>query len=485
VVISWNQVLLYPSGYTTDELTFQTSVRLPQGWKYGTSLRAAKESTNSIEFQPVSLTNLVDSPLIAGAYFRTIPLAATSPLNQFDMVADSAAALDISPKLSASLKQLVSEAGALLGVYHYLHYDFLFTLSDHVAHFGLEHHQSDDSRVPERTLIDDDLRKVQIGVLPHEFVHSWNAKYRRPADLTTPDYQQPMKDDLLWVYEGLTQYLGNMLGARSGLNSPDEYKESLALTAAALDNRLGRTWRPLADTAIAAQLLYGAPQEWDAWRRGVDFYDEGNLIWLEADTIIREQTQGKRSPDDFCRSFYGGQNTGPMVKTYTFDDVVAAMNEVSAYDWRSFFTARLNSTAAHAPIGGIERSGWRLVYSVAIPGMLRATETSTKVTDVSFSIGLKLAADGAILDAIPGMTAADAGVSPGMKLIAVNGRRWSPEILREALRAAKTSSGPIELLVENADFFKTHRLNYHDGERYPHLERDASKPDRAWRHNMT
>src|SRR2546422_308666 len=484
--LNWNQVVLYPQGTNSDAVEFEASVHLPAGWKFGTALPIKKQSDEIVEFNPVSLTQLVDSPLIAGDNYLRIGLNQPGefPVHVIDMVSESEAALAMTPQQAAAYHSLVAEAGALFGALHYTKYHFLYTLSDEVGHHGLEHHESSDNSVPERTLIDPELRLMEVGLLPHEFVHSWNGKYRRPAGLATPDYQQPMRGDLLWVYEGLTQYLGYVLTARSGLRTPDAQREYLAWVGAYLDHWPGRTWRPLEDTAVAAQILYGTRGEaWTSWRRSTDFYDESLLIWLEADTIIRRESQGRHSLDDFCRRFHGGQSGAPAVVPYIFDDVVAAMNEVAAYDWRGFFTARLNSTSPHAPLGGLEGSGWRLVYTDTLNEHLRSMERVSKLTDVRFSIGVIVKNekddkdDGAILDVIPGTPAALVGIGPGMRLLAINGRKWSPDVLRDALRASKGSSGPIELRVENAEHYQTYRLDYHDGERYPHLVRDAARTD--------
>lgn len=479
-VLNWNLLVLYPQGRQSDELTCVASLRLPAGWKFGTALPLAGESAGQIQFQPVSLTTLMDSPVIAGAYLRSILLSPGETPHRLNLAGDSAAAVAIGPELEARYRQLVAEAGALFGARHYRHYDFLLALSNYIHPLGLEHHESSDNRAPERALLDPDLRNYFADLLPHEFVHSWNGKFRRPADLTTSDYEKPMRGNLLWVYEGLTQYLGNVLAARSGLWTPEQYRENLAWVAAYLDQRPGRTWRPLADTAVAAQLLYEARHEGEAWRRSVDFYDESELIWLEADAIIRRESQGKRSLDDFCRRFHGGQSSAPAVVTYTFEDVVAALNQAASYDWRGFFTARLQSTAPRAPLEGLEGSGWRLVYTDAPNEHLRAKEEVSRVTDLRFSLGLIVKSDessGTIVDVIPGTAAARAGIGPGMKLMAVNGRQWSPVVLREAVRAAKGGSEAIELLVQNAEYYKTYRLEYQGGERYPHLERHALRPD--------
>jgi len=499
-VISWNQVLLYPEGHGSDDLTYLASLRLPAGWKYGTALPIGPpfvgpgdggDKSVRVGFKPVSLTTLVDSPVIAGSHYRALTLTdgdvrakmgampGGSPVPSFeiDMASDSDAALQMSPEQIAEYKQLVLEANALFGAHHYEHYHFLYTLSDNVAHFGLEHHESSDDRVAERTLLDAPLKKTSADLLPHEFVHSWNGKYRRPAGLATADYQQPMKGELLWVYEGLTEYLGSILAARTGLRTPEDQREHLAGIAAYLDRYPGRTWRPLSDTAIAAQLLYNASNAWFSWRRGVDYYDEGELIWLEADTIIRQQTKGARSLDDFCKSFHGAPSGPPMVKPYTFDDVVRTMNQVAPYDWRTFFTTRLNSTDEHAPLNGIINGGWRLIYNDVESDYQKALEEADKSVDFSYSLGLRIGEEGAITDVVPGTPAYVADIGPGMKIISVNGRAYSSEALHEAVRAAKNSTRPIELTLRNGASVKGFEINYYGGERYPHLEREPSRPD--------
>ena len=481
-VISWNQVLLYPKGWKSDDLTYVATLKLPAGWKYGTALPIASTSLTGqngdtqIMFQPTSLTTLVDSPVITGEFLKVVKLA-DNPLVEMDVAADSAAALEPPQEVWDHYKNLVEQANKLFGAHHYRDYHFLFSLSDHVAHFGLEHHESDDSRVGERGLVDEGERKMEASLLPHEYVHSWNGKYRRPADLTTPDYEQPMQDDLLWVYEGLTNYLGTVLTARSGLLTPQQVRDDLGVTAAALDHTPGREWRNLQDTADDAPDLYFSPRAWESWRRSTDFYDEGTLDWLWADVIIRQQSKGKKSLDDFCKLFHGAPSTGPMVKTYTFDDVVNALNQIVSFDWRGFWTERLTNHGPGAPLAGIEGSGWKVVYDEVPSEMERGVENGGHVNGGLYSVGLQLREDGTIIDTIEGMPAALAGIGPGMKLIAVNGHQYSPEVLRDALRAGKSSTAPLELLVENTDYYKTYALDYHGGERYPHLVRDESKPD--------
>jgi predicted metalloprotease with PDZ domain len=476
--ISWNTVLLYPKGAAANSLTYVAHLRLPDGWKFATALSRAGGSDTEIEFSPVTLETLIDSPVMAGKYVRKYDLSPGSATPQrLNVIADSAAASELKTNDQANFANLVVEANALFGAHHYRHYDFLLTLSDEVAHFGLEHHESSDDRGPERMLIDEDLLKGWAPLLPHEMVHSWNGKYRRPVGLATANYQQPMKTELLWVYEGLTEYLGEVLAARSGLWNPTNFTQYVARDAANLDHERGRDWRPLVDTTDAADMLYHSRDGGGSWRRSVDFYPEGSLIWLEADVKIRELTKGKRSLDDFCQQFFGGENTPPRVVPYTEDDVVAALNAVALFDWRGFFQTRIYDVNPRAPLGGIENGGWRLVYRDKESDMLKTSETYRKFTDASYSLGFAVREDGGIEDVIPGSPADRAGVSAGVKLLAVNSRRWTAELLRTAIKEAKDGTAPIELLVENGDVFKTCKVDYHDGERYPDLERDTTKPD--------
>ena len=477
-VISWNQLLLYPQGTAAHEVMFHPSLKLPRGWKYGTALPGASESGDTITFSPVALETLVDSPVITGEHYRALDITppGESLHHEIDMASDSEAGLQMPEETVHAYKQLVAETGALYGARHYRDYHFLITLSDQVAHFGLEHHESSDDRVDERSLLDESARMLMAGLLPHEMTHSWNGKYRRPADLATPNYQVPMQADLLWVYEGLTEYLGDVLAARSGLWTDEQYRENLAAVTAGLDHRPGRTWRPLLDTTIAAVFLYDAPFSWSSWRRGTDFYDEGELIWLEIDTIIRQQTQNRKSIDDFTHLFHGGESTGPMVKPYTFDDIVNALNQIVAYDWRRHLTQRLTSLNEHAPLGGITNGGWLLVYNDTPNVILRAQESEGD-TNLSFSLGLLLNKEGRVADSIVNSPAYNAGISPGMTVVAVNGRKYSAEVIHDALAEGKNSSAPLELLIVNGEYFKTVPINYHEGNRHPHLLRQANQTD--------
>jgi predicted metalloprotease with PDZ domain len=477
--LNWNAVLLYPQGAKSDDVTFTPSVTLPAGWKFGTALPVARTTGNEVEFAPVSLTTLIDSPLIAGAHCRKIELtkAGDAPLHWMDVVADAEPDLAMTSQDVAAYQKLIAETGALFGSRHYRQYHFLLTLSDQVGGHGLEHHESNDSVEAERALLDPDLHMLYADLVPHEFTHSWNGKYRRPAGLATPNYQEPMIGDLLWVYEGLTQYLGTVLAARSGLWTDEQYREALAGTAAALDHRAGRTWRPLEDTARSVQTLRMMGSQWQNWRRGLDYYPEGELIWLEVDAIIRQQTHGQRSLNDFCRRFHGGESGPPKVVPYTFDDVVRTLNEVAPYDWAGLLRERVAATSTHAPLGGIEDGGWKLVYNDKPNLFTKAEEKLAKFGDFSYSLGFTASEDGKLDDVIVGSPAYRSGLGPGMKLVAVNGRKWSPPVLRAALKSAQGSGQPMELLVENAQFFKTYSVAYHDGEKNPHLERVPERPN--------
>jgi predicted metalloprotease with PDZ domain len=477
-VLSWNQVLLYPKGSPAKDITFVAALRLPAGWKFGTALPIAKQDGETVEFAPAPLTTLVDSPVLAGRYFRAVQLTpGQSPPHELDIAADSAAALAITPDTELALHNLVTEAGALFGSRHYRDYHFLLTLSDDVAHFGLEHHESSDDRTSERSLIDDAERLEFATLLPHEFVHSWNGKYRRPAGLATPDYQQPMKDDLLWVYEGLTEYLGVVLTGRSGLETSEQLRDELAYLVATYEHRPGRDWRSLQDTADAAPFLYNASGDWSNWRRGTDFYEEGELLWLDIDATLRSLTKDKKSINDFCRIFHGGPGGEPALKTYNFEDVVETLNGLAPYDWAGFLRSRLDGVATKTPEEAVTNSGWKLVYNDQPNEVLAVEEALARRADFSFTVGMSASDDGAVGDVIHDGPAYKAGIGPGMKIVAVNGAQYTSDGMRAAIDAAKSATAPIQLIVANGAQFTTVSVDYHGGLRYPHIERDAARPD--------
>ena len=477
-LLSWNTVLVYPANTRAADVMVTPSIKIPEGWKFGTALDAASTPTS---FKTVSLEQLIDSPVLAGRWFREIDLAPdVAPKHYLDLAGDGPEDIALSQDHIHQFSKLVRETGALYKSRHYNSYHFLVTLSDQVAHFGLEHHQSSDDRVPEKTFTDEGSFTEAGDLLPHEFTHSWNGKYRRPAGLATSNYQQPMKGDLLWVYEGLTNYLGDVLAARSGIWSASVFRDRLATIEADFnDARPGRTWRDLQDTASAAQILYAASGPYDNWRRDVDYYSEGDLLWLEVDSTLREKSHGKKSLNDFIAAFEGlGGNTQPKVVPYTFDDIVSGLNAVVPNDWATFLRTRLDSNDLHAPeMPGIDAlSGYKLIYTDK-PNYWSTLEEADGL-NARYSLGLSVGSAGTIGDVIVGAIAYKAGLAPGFQIIAVNGRAFTPALLRSAIQAAKGSGPAIDLIVENTGYFKLVSLNYHDGERYPQLQRVDAVPDR-------
>jgi predicted metalloprotease with PDZ domain len=474
-VISWNQILLYPKGAKIQEAQCRASLRLPAGWKLGTALPIDKQSEPLTTFAPVSLETLVDSPVLCGAHLQQHALAnGDGPRHYLVVACDSAAGLEMTPEYKAHYDKLVAEAGALFGTRHYKSYTFLLALSDQLAHFGEEHHESSDNHAPERMFLDSETRLLYSTLLSHEFTHSWNGKYRRPADMIVDDFQKTIRTRELWVYEGLTEYYGMVLAARCGLYTSEQFHDHLGYIVEWASNQKGRTWRPLEDTAVAAQLLYPAAKSGQAWRRGVDFYDEGVLLWLDADTLIREKSQGKKSLDDFCRLFHGGKGGEPSVKGYSFDDVVKDLNAVVELDWKAFLTERLTTTSATPPLSGVKRGGYKLAYDDKRTDYQSANDSENKQLDLTASLGLIVKDDGGVVDVIPDKPADKAGVGPGMKVVAVNTRKFSSEVLRAALVETKKGDGGVQLLVENGEFFQTYKLVYKGGEKYPRLERDEA-----------
>jgi predicted metalloprotease with PDZ domain len=479
LLLSWNEVAFYPAGQKSDLLQCQASLTLPDRWQFASGLETASSGT-TIQFKPGTFTNLVDSPVLCGRYFRTVELAPGDSVPvRLRMACDSEDGLNIPDSQVEALRSLVREARTLFGTQHYRHYDFLVTLSDHTAHFGLEHHQSSDDRGRERWWLDDDLRRNHSNLLSHEYVHSWNGKFRRPAGLATGDYFTPMQGDLLWVYEGLTQYLGFVLAARSGIRTPEEARDQLASVAADMEAHRGREWRPLVDTGTEAQLLYEARKSWEYARRSVDFYDEGLLMWLEADVLIRTQSKGQKSLDDFCKRFHGGPNHGPEVKPYTLNDVIAALQATQPYDWAGFLRRHVYEVQPHAPTNGITAGGWRVAWKDSLGPIQKAREAANKTIEEAYTLGIRVDdKEGRIIDVVPDSPADRAGVAPDMKLVGVNGRKYNSDVLRDAI-AASPKSGRVELLCENKEFYKAYVLDYRDGARHPYLDRDSGTEDRV------
>ena len=479
LVLDWNQVMLYPSTPPPDDLVVRATLRLPRGWKHGTALSESRSGKGEVSFAPVSLTTLIDSPVLAGAHVRVIPLAReVVPPHTLILAADEPEALEIGAETIAAYERLVREALALFGAPHYRHYRFLYALSDRMTYAGLEHHESSDDRSALRTFLDPDMKLRASGLLPHEIAHSWNGKHRRPAGMTRSGYHEPIETDLLWIYEGLTSYLEWVLCGRSGLVTVEQSLADLASTASVQDLQSGRRWRPLRDVASATPLRGSGSREWANWRRAFgDIYNDGVLIWLEVDTAIRSRTKGVRSLDDFCRRFFGGEPSGPWVRPYRLADVIEALNAVAPNDWDAFFADRVERTAKRAPLGGIEKGGWSLVYGDTLSAYLKSIERARQWSYLTGSLGVILRGDGSVVDANPDMPASAAGIVPGMRITAVNGRKYSAAAIRDALAAAKRNGTPIALQSESGEELKTHRIAYYGGNRYPRLVRDSPRPD--------
>jgi predicted metalloprotease with PDZ domain len=476
-ILEWNQAVLYPADSNTDELSYQAEVRLPVGWKYATALRGAQEGAGSVRFEPTTLTTLVDSTLLAGRYLESFDLGG-SPTVRLHVAADSAIALHFPPETLEHYRRLVAEAQVLFGHAHYRHYDFLYALTDQIMPDGLEHHESSDNRSPYRTFLDDDVRRAEANLLPHEYTHSWNGKYRRPSGLATRNYQDPMRTELLWVYEGLTEYLGDVLAARSGLLTPEEFRSELARDFAGLQTHSARAWRSLEDTTVAAQLLYVQPRDWAArLRRQEDFYHEPALLWLEADTLIRRLSGGRRSLDDFCALFLGGPGGAPAVRPYDFEELVSALASVQPYDWRKFWDDRIRRAGAELPVAGLTQSGWKPELSAEPAVMHRAHEADDRDIDLRFSLGFYVNDDAALEDVIPGSPADAARLTSGERLVAVNGRKWSKEELRDALAATARGATTTTLLLQKDDLYRSVDLHYSGGPREPHLMRVPGSVD--------
>ncbi len=488
--LEWEKLLLYPANVPVRDIPIQPSLIVPAGWGIGTALQPMGSGAYPVpaagavtHFAVTNVEQLQDSPIITGEYFHEYPLAPEiSPKHYLDVVSDRPDDSKLRPAVLAEVANLVRETDKLYASHHYNVYHFLLTLSDVAGGQGLEHGQSSDNGVGEKGFADPGHQVANADLLSHEFTHSWNGKYRRPIGLYQPDFATPQQGALLWVYEGMTQYLGNMLAARAGLESQEQYRDMLAMSAASLDYRVGRDWRPTEDTAVASSILRGGDPAWSNWRRGQDYYPEGELVWLDADTLIRKTTNNQKSLDDFQRIFLGkGGNTGPLIVTYTFDELVADLNQVMPYDWATFLHDRIDKINPRADLAGIEQGGYKLVYLDKPSATSRTVNANVPArfsggVNVWYSIGLQVGGDGAIRDVRWNGPADKARLVPGFKIIGVNGQTYSGDGLKEAIRNAKGKTEPIHLIVQSETYLSTIDIDYHDGERYPVLERVAGTP---------
>ena len=477
--LQWNAVALYPAGYYTRRIMVDPSVHLPAGWGYGTALETASTATGVARFKPVNFETLVDSPMFAGRHFRQVGLdpGGTRPPVRLNIVADTAEALAAKPEHILLHRNLVQQADRLFGARHFDRYEFLLALTDRMGGIGLEHHRSSENGVASSYFTEWAKAVDDRDLLPHEYTHSWNGKFRRPADLWTPNFSIPMRGSLLWVYEGQTQYWGYVLGGRSGMLSKAEALDALAATAATYENRIGRRWRQMEDTTLDPVIVSRRPQPWGAWQRGEDYYSEGQLIWLDADTLIREKSGGKRSLDDFARTFFGGRDGDFTPRTYTMADVAAALNAVEPHDWTGFLRIRVQEVAVQPPLGGITRGGYRLTYTDTATDYFKAIETAGKNTNLTYSLGIVLNRDADVTAVLWDSPAFNAGLAVGVKVLAVNGIAYDADRLKLAVTQAKTGP-PVSLLVKSGDHYRTVAIDYRGGLRYPRLERIAGTPDR-------
>jgi predicted metalloprotease with PDZ domain len=477
--LQWLAIAMYPAGYYSRRIQIEPEVKLPAGWSFGTALEPAGPTQDGVtRFKPVPFDVLVDSPMFAGRYFRQVDLdpGAAVPV-RLNMFADRPEQLEAATaEQTDRLRELVRQAYRLFGSHHYDHYDFLFAVTDRMSGIGLEHHRSSEDATGGAYFLDWSTGQAERELLPHEYAHSWNGKFRRPADLWTPNLNVPMRDSLLWVYEGQTQYWGFVLAGRSGLISKQDALDALAATAATYANRVGRTWRSVEDTTNDPIVNNRRPQPWTSWQRAEDYYSEGQLVWLDVDTLIRTRSAGKRSLDDFARAFFGVENGNWSERPYTFADVVDALNAVEPYDWASFLDQRINKVAPKPPLDGLTRGGWRLVYAETETPFFRSYEGRAKIVDLTYSIGLALTRDGDISAVQWDGPAFKAGITGNSKLIAVNGIAFDADRLKEAITAARRG-GPLELLVRTGDHYRTVSIDWKEGLRYPRLERIEGAPD--------
>ena len=440
---------------------------MPAGWKVATALRPSGRSGPRIDYPVTSYEILMDSPLIAGVHYRAFPLSRDVTL---DVIADNEEQLAATSDQLSAHRRLVDQAVKAFGAQHYDHYDFLLTISDYLGGSGLEHHRSSEDGVGRGYFTDWDNVLRDRNLLPHEYSHSWDGKYRRAADLWTPDYRTPMQDDLLWVYEGQTQFWGYVLGARSGMLSKQDTLDAIAATAAAYSTGTpGRAWRPLVDTTNDPIIAQRSPQPWRSWQRSEDYYSEGQLIWIDVDRIIRQRSGGKRSIDDFAQAFFGVRDRDWGELTYDLDDIVATLNRIQPYDWRGYLQRRVYATAPEAPLEGISQGGYRLIFAAEPTPWIKSAEKQGKNNDLTYSGGFVVGNDGKVTSVLWDSPAFNAGMTIGSQIVAVNGRTFDGDAIKQAIKAAAAGGSAPQLLIHDGDVYRTVTLDWHGGLRYPQL----------------
>jgi predicted metalloprotease with PDZ domain len=476
--VNWDQIVLYPAETTADNVTVSASIKLPDHWSYATALPHPSQQGGTIHFEPVSLTTLIDSPLMCGSIMREFDITpkGVSQRHLLDLFEKSPEGLNVPPERIAALRNLVAETGAMFRSRHYVSYHFLVEAQGETSD-GLEHHQSSDEQVPELGMVSSSFSAEAGNLLAHEMIHSWNGKFRRPAGLATADYQQPMIGDMLWVYEGLTSYWAEILATRAGLETSAQMKDRMAVYQAEMDHRTGRDWRNLQDVSKSAQILYTAGQPWTILRRATDFYREGPLLWLQVDCVLREKSKGAQSLDTFAAGFFGPPDGVVTVKPYTYQELVDALNHTVPYDWNSLLQGNLLATRPTPVSPGLEAAGWAVTYSDEPNQAAVDAESVSQQADLSASIGLIVDQDGTLADVVPDSAAGKAGLVPGLKLMGVNKRVYSADLLRQSIVSAETTSQPIDLLTLSDGYYVDYSVDYHQGLRSPHLTRLAGKSD--------
>ena len=468
-----NLVSLYPAGYFTRQIPIQMTVKFPTGWTAAGAVPAKRGTGANASTYVYDTTNyeiLVDSPLLAGRYGKTWPLSERVNLNVF---ADDPKELAATPGQIDAHKRLVDQAERTFGAHHYDHYEFLLSISDQLGGIGLEHHRSSENGVTPGYFIDWNAGPGRRNLLPHEFTHSWDGKFRRGAELWTPDYRTPMRDKSLWVYEGQTQFWGYVLQARSGLVSKQDTLDAYAGIAGSYDLAPARQWRDLIDTTNDPIISARRPKGWTSWQRSEDYYNEGLMVWMEVDAMLRQKSGGTKSIDDFAKAFFGIRNGDWGEVTYTFDDVANTLNGIVPYDWASFLTKRLTETGQPAPVDGFAMNGYKLVYTAEPTKYFTNAEKSGGV-NVTYSIGLSVAKDGEATAVIWDSPAFKAGMDVGTVIQAVNGTAYSGDVLKAAIVAAQTSKEPIKLLVKSGPRYREVAIDYHGGPRYPRLQKTGT-----------
>jgi len=475
--LNWYATAVYPAGYFARQIQVEASLKLPEGWQFATALETASTVRPVTVFKAVSFETLVDSPVIAGKYFQKIDLDPGGRSRvTLNVMADEPEFLEVSPKVLAIHRELVRQADKLYGARHFDHYDFLLSLSDRLGGAGIEHQRSSDNGADPKYFTTWDTAFLSRDLLSHEYNHSWNGKYRRPADLWTPNFNVPMRDSLLWVYEGQTQYYGWVLQTRAGFLTKQQSLDGLAGTAAAYDVRAGRTWRNLQDTTNDPIIASRRNIPWTSWQRSEDYYQEGLLLWLDVDTLIRQRSGGRRSLDTVARAFFGINDGDWGQVTYTFEDIVRALNAVEPHDWATFLRTRLDETTPRAPLDGLERGGYRLVYGETPTDLAKANETRRKVTDLTYSLGAVVDSTGKFTSVMWDSPIFKAGVTTAVQIVAVNSIAYDGEKLKAAVKATKENGPPIELLIKQGDLYRSIKVDYHGGLRYPRLERINGTP---------